>query len=476
MTFANLDYSSKRQLFLNREIRCVELTEYYLNQIEQNKDINAFISVFPEQAIEQAKLVDSKIDKGEAGALAGMVLGIKDLLVMTNGTTTCGSKILHNFKSPYNATVIEKLSQQDAIFIGKTNMDEFAMGSSNENSYFEPVRNPHDKTRVPGGSSGGSAAAVAADLCMGSLGTDTGGSIRQPASFCGVIGLKPTYGLVSRFGLVAYASSLDQIGPFSKNVADTALLLQVLAGHDEKDSTSANIDIPDYSALLGKDVKGLRIGLPKEYFTGGVNHQVSDQIQKVIKELEQAGAEVKEISLPHTEYAIAAYYIIATAEASANLARYDGVRYGYRDENVPDLESLYVNSRTMGFGNEVKRRIMLGTYVLSSGYYDAYYLKAQKVRTNIKNDFDKAFESVDCLLTPTSPTTAFKIGEKVDDPLTMYLSDVFTVSVNLAGLPGISVPCGKDADGLPIGVQLIGKPFDEPTLLWAADFIDKRFN
>ena len=474
MNISDLDYSSIKKKLTDRDISCQEITEYYIKNIERNKDLNAFISVFSDTAIEQAKKIDHKIEQGTAGKLAGLVLGVKDLLVMQGRKTTCGSRILSNFISPYSATVIKKLEAEDVIFIGKTNMDEFAMGSSNENSYFNPVKNPHDKTRVPGGSSGGSATAVGGDLCMAALGTDTGGSIRQPASFCGVVGLKPTYGRVSRFGLVAYASSLDQIGPVTKSVADTALLLKVIAGHDEQDSTSANKSVPDFSGYIDKDIKGLRIGLPKEYFTQGLQPGVADAVSSAIEFLKENGAEMKQVSLPHTEYAIAAYYIIATAEASANLARYDGVRYGFRDERAENLDDMYVLSRTNGFGDEVKRRIMLGTYVLSSGYYDAYYRKAQKVRSLIKNDFERVFEAVDCILTPTSPTTAFKLNEKVDDPLTMYLSDVFTVSVNLAGLPGISIPCGYDANGLPVGMQLIGKSFDEATILTVADFFEKH--
>ncbi len=474
MNINSLDYSSLRSLLIAREISCLEITRFYLQQIEQKKELNAFISVFADKAIARAKEIDIKIAQGTAGALAGLVLGVKDLLVLQNTRTTCGSKILENFIPPYQATVLNKLEAQDTIFIGKTNLDEFGMGSSNENSYFKPVKNPHDLSRVPGGSSGGSAAAIAADLCTAALGTDTGGSIRQPASFCGVVGLKPTYGRVSRFGMVAYASSLDQIGPLTKTVADAALLLRFMAGYDELDSTSANVLVPDYTSVAGQDVKGLRVGIPDEYFISGLEPDVSNAIDKTIQLLRDGGAEICNVSLPHTEYAIAAYYIIATAEASANLARFDGVRYGYRDEHAATLDEMYVNSRTNGFGDEVKRRIMLGTYVLSSGYYDAYYRKAQKVRTLIKKDFENAFKSVHCLLAPTSPTTAFKLHEKVDDPLTMYLSDVFTVSLNLAGLPGISLPCGMDKNGLPIGVQLTGKAFDEQMILRFASFLEKN--
>lgn len=474
MELKNVDFTSFQRELKNGHITCREMTDYYLQNIESHSEWNAYISVFAEKAREQADAVDAKLKKGEAGPLAGFALGIKDLIALEQGTTTCGSKILSNFKSPYNAFVMQKLLAEDVIILGKTNMDEFAMGSSNENSWFGPVKNPRHPEHVPGGSSGGSAAAVAGDLCMASLGSDTGGSIRQPASFCGVVGLKPTYGRVSRFGLVAFASSLDQIGPITKTVADSATLLQSLAGYDDRDSTSANVPVENFSASLGKDVKGLKIGLPKEYFAEGLQPEVKQTIEQAVQLLQGNGAEIVDVSLPHTEYAIATYYIVATAEASANLARYDGARYGVRAENVVDLEDMYVRSRSEGFGEEVKRRIMLGTYVLSSGYYDAYYGKAQKVRSLVKRDFETVFESVDCLLTPVSPTTAFKLDEKVDDPLTMYLSDVYTVSVNLAGLPGISVPFGRDQGGLPVGVQLIAKPFDESTLFQVADFLEKQ--
>jgi len=474
LDLTTLGYQEIKNKLAAGETTCQELTQNFLENIDKGAQLNAFISIFRDRSLEAAAEVDQKIATGQAGKLAGMVMGIKDIIVIKGQRTTCGSKILSNFISPYDATVIQKLRAEDAVFIGKTNLDEFAMGSSSENSAFGPVRNPRDPNRVPGGSSGGSAAAVGADMCTTALGSDTGGSIRQPASFSGVVGLKPTYGRVSRFGLVAYASSLDQIGPFAKTVADAALLLEVIAGHDANDSTSANLPVPSYQQSLGKDVKGLSIGLPREYFSSALDSEVADSIQKSIDLLRQAGAEIVEISLPHTEYAIAAYYIIATAEASSNLARYDGARYGVRDENARDLEEMYNLSRTKGFGEEVKRRIMLGTYVLSSGYYEAYYRKAQKVRTLIKRDFEQAFQKVDCLLTPTAPTTAFSLGEKVDDPLTMYLSDIFTVSLNLAGLPGLSLPCGTDSRGLPIGLQLIGKPFDESTIFRVADFVEKN--
>jgi len=474
LDLVELDFFTTREKLATREISCKELFETYLQRIDKGAHLNAFISVFPENGRKRADEIDRKLASGKAGKLAGMILGVKDLISVRDELTTCGSKILSNFVSPYDATVIRKLNAEDVIIIGKMNMDEFAMGSSNENSFFGAVKNPLDVDRVPGGSSGGSAAAVAGNLCMAALGSDTGGSIRQPASFCGVVGLKPTYGRISRFGLVAYASSLDQIGPVTKSVADTALLLEVMSGGDKLDSTSAHVAVQKFTAALGQDVKGLKIGLPKEYFSEGLDKQVADAVSLSADILKSAGAEIIEVSLPHTEYAIATYYILATAEASSNLARYDGARYGYRVPDVVDLEDMYVRSRTEGFGAEVQRRIMLGTYVLSAGYYEAYYRKAQKVRTLIKHDFERAFQTVDCLLTPTAPTTAFKIGEKVDDPLTMYLSDVYTVSVNLAGLPGISVPFAQDRAGLPIGVQLIGKAFDEETIIRVADFLERN--
>ncbi len=472
MDYTQFDFLQCRDLLLNKEITCQELAEQYLQNINKGAHLNAFISIMQDQALEQAARIDQKIAQNNMGALAGLVLGVKDLIIMERVRTTCGSRILHDFVAPYTASVIQRLLEQDVIVIGKTNLDEFAMGSSSETSYFGVVRNPVDPERVAGGSSGGSAAAVAGKLCMAALGTDTGGSIRQPASFCGVVGLKPTYGRVSRFGLVAYASSFDQIGPLTRSVRDCAAIMNNLAGHDPMDSTSANVAVPNYLNALDKQVKGLVIGLPKEYFSQGLDEQVKISIDDTVKQLQRAGAVIKSVSLPHTEYAIAAYYILATAEASANLERYDGVRYGYRDTGAANLEEMYVKTRSEGFGQEVKRRIMLGTFVLSSGYYDAYYLKAQKARTLIKHDFEQVLSQVDCILTPTAPTVAFKQGEKTDDPLEMYLSDVYTVSVNLAGLPGISVPCGKNDQGLPIGVQLVGRPFDEATLLRIADWIE----
>ncbi len=475
MQFTDLSYTQLKIHLARGDTTCKELVEHHLNKINEGAHLNAFISVFGEKAVNRAAEVDKKIREKRAGKLAGLVLAVKDIVAMKGERLTCGSHILENFISPYNATVIERLEAEDAVIIGKTNMDEFAMGSSNENSCFGPVKNPHDLTRVPGGSSGGSCAAVAAGLALAALGSDTGGSIRQPASFCGVVGLKPTYGRVSRFGLVAFASSLDQIGPITRSVEDAALLLEVISGHDERDSTSAPLAVADFSRSVGKDVRGLRIGLPKEYFAKGLDEEVRTSIQNVIAMLKKNGAEFVDVSLPHTEYAIATYYVLATAEASSNLARYDGARYGVRAEGAKDLEAMYVLSRSQGFGEEVKRRIMLGTYVLSAGYYEAYYRKGQQVRTLIQQDFERAFERCDCLLTPTAPTTAFKLGEKIDDPLAMYLSDIYTVSVNLAGLPAISVPCGLDSKKLPIGAQVIGKHFDEEMILRVAGFIERNF-
>jgi len=446
-----------------------ELTRAALDAIGRlEPKLRAYVSVDADGALARAAELDERRRKGGSlGPLGGVPLAIKDNMVVRGGATTCASRILAGFVSPYDATVVERLRGAGAVFLGKTNMDEFAMGSSTENSAVAVTRNPWDTERVPGGSSGGSAATVAARLAFGALGSDTGGSIRQPASFCGVTGLKPTYGRVSRYGLVAFASSLDQIGTFSRDVRDAALLLGVIAGHDPLDSTSVDEAVPDYVGGLDGGIAGLRVGMPKEYFAEGIAPETERAVRAAVAKLGELGAEVVEVSLPHLDYAIATYYIICTAEASSNLARYDGVRYGHRSDGE-GVHDMYRASREAGFGAEVKRRILLGTYVLSAGYYDAYYLKALKVRTLIKQDFDRAFERVDCIVAPTSPTTAFRIGEKVDDPLTMYLSDIYTISVNLAGLPGISVPCGFDGNSLPVGVQLIGKPFDEPTLLRAA--------
>jgi len=457
-------------LLNKRQISSRELVESVFKRIEEVESrINAFVLTDKEKSLELADQIDAKRAKGEeVGPLAGIPVGIKDNLCHEHRPTTCGSNILKGYNGSYNATVVQKLLDSGAILVGNLNMDEFAMGSSCETSAYGPTRNPWNLDFIPGGSSGGSAAAVAADEVIMALGSDTGGSIRQPASLCGVVGMKPTYGRVSRFGLVAYASSLDQIGPVTKDVEDNALLLKIISGHDKFDSTSVNMDVPDYISLMRDSIKGLKIGIPKEYFVDGMDKEVELSIKNAIKQFTDLGAQAVEVSLPHTEYAIAAYYIIATAEASSNLARFDGVRYGFRSAESDDLIDMYFRSKSAGFGAEVKRRILLGTYVLSSGYYDAYYKKAQKVRTLIKQDFDKAFEKVDCIVTPTAPSPAFKLGEKLNDPLTMYLSDIFTISINLAGLPCMAVPCGFTARNLPVGMQIIGKPFSEDVVLKAA--------
>jgi aspartyl-tRNA(Asn)/glutamyl-tRNA(Gln) amidotransferase subunit A len=449
-----------------REVSAREATQACLDQIARvDGKIHAFISHNAADALAQADAADKLIASGVSQPLLGVPIAIKDVLAVKGQPLNCASKILGNFTSTYDATAIEKLKAAGAIIFGRLNMDEFAMGSSTENSAFGTTSNPWDVTRIPGGSSGGSAAAVAADECIASLGTDTGGSIRQPAALCGCVGMKPTYGRISRYGLVAFASSLDQIGPFTKDVRDSATLLGVMSGVDKRDSTSVAQPVPDYSKALTGDIKGLKIGLPKEYMIGGLDPQVKAAVDTAVQQYEKLGAEIVEISLPHTDYGVAVYYIIATAEASANLARFDGIRYGVRVEGADPLE-LYSKTRGAGFGDEVKRRIVLGTYVLSSGYYDAYYLRAQKVRTLIRNDFLKAFEKVDAIVTPTTPTAAFKAGEKSGDPLQMYLSDIFTISCNLAGICGISIPCGFTTNPkLPIGLQLLGKPFGEETML-----------
>ncbi|MHB8926147.1 MAG: Asp-tRNA(Asn)/Glu-tRNA(Gln) amidotransferase subunit GatA [Bacillota bacterium] len=451
------------------EVSAEEVTRMVLDRVEAvDGRVKAFLTVTPEAALAQARAIDAARRRGEKlGPLAGVPVAVKDNFCTEGVRTTCGSRILENFVPPYSGTAVRRLAEAGAVIVGKTNMDEFAMGSSNENSAFFPAHNPWDLERVPGGSSGGSAAAVIAGETVVAYGSDTGGSVRQPASFCGVVGLKPTYGLISRFGLVAFASSLDQIGPLTLDVTDAALALQAVAGHDPLDSTSARYDPPDYLDGIDRGVKGLRIGVPREYFGAGTEPAVEAAVRKAIDILTGLGATAEECSLPNTDHALSAYYIIAPAEASANLARYDGVRYGLRAAGAEDLTDMYAKTRAQGFGAEVKRRIMLGTYALSSGYYDAYYLKAQKVRTLVRRDFERAFAKYDVLAAPTSPTVAFKLGERAENPLAMYLADVCTIPVNLAGLPGLSIPCGDDR-GLPIGLQLIGKPLDEATLFRAA--------
>lgn len=449
----------------NKTISSRELTEHYLKRIEtHDKKLNSFITVTESEALKAAALADLKIAAGEHRPLLGLPLAHKDIFCTDGIKTTCGSRMLDNFIAPYDATVVTRLKEAGMVLIGKTNMDEFAMGSSNENSFYGPVKNPWDVSRVPGGSSGGSTAAVAAMLTPAATGTDTGGSIRQPASLCNVTGLKPTYGRVSRFGMIAYASSLDQGGPLAKSAEDVAMLMQAIAGFDEKDSTSSEEPVPDYLATLHHPLQGLRIGLPKEYFTDALSGDIGQLIDQAIKTYEKLGVQFKEISLPHTHLSVAAYYVIAPAECSSNLARYDGVRYGYRCKEPKDLQDMYCRTRSEGFGDEVKRRIMMGTYVLSAGYYDAYYLKAQKIRRLIQQDFNQAFDEVDVILSPTTPTPAFKLGEKAKDPVQMYLSDIYTIAVNLAGLPGLSLPAGF-VNGLPVGMQLIGNLFQEARLL-----------
>jgi aspartyl-tRNA(Asn)/glutamyl-tRNA(Gln) amidotransferase subunit A len=449
----------------SKKISSVELTQYYLDRIKQfNPELNCFISITEDYALKNAKESDAKRAQGIVGPLTGIPIAHKDIFCTDGIKTSCGSKMLDNFIAPYDATVIKNFKNAGTIMLGKTNMDEFAMGSSNENSYYGPVKNPWNTAYVPGGSSGGSAASVAAGLAPAATGTDTGGSIRQPAALCNISGLKPTYGRVSRYGMIAFASSLDQGGLFAKSAEDIALLLNTMASFDEMDSTSVNEPVPDFTASLNDSVKGLRIGLPKEYFSEGLNSDVAKTIENAIKEYEKLGVVIQEISLPNTFLSTPAYYVIAPAECSSNLARYDGVRYGFRCENPKDLQDLYKRTRSEGFGSEVKRRIMIGTYVLSAGYYDAYYLKAQKIRRLIRDDFVQAFKKVDIILSPTSPTPAFKLGEKMSDPISMYLSDIYTIAVNLAGLPGISIPAGF-VNNLPVGMQLIGHLFGEAKLL-----------
>jgi aspartyl-tRNA(Asn)/glutamyl-tRNA(Gln) amidotransferase subunit A len=470
MELFELTIEKARRLLKTKEISSVELTRAVLDRISAvESKVDAFITISEKTAMKQAKEADQKIASGDWEALTGIPLAIKDVICTQGIPTTCGSKILENFIAPYNASVIQKLRQAGALILGKTNMDEFAMGSSNENSGFKLTNNPWDLTRVPGGSSGGSAAAVAADMCLGALGSDTGGSIRLPASYCSTVGMKPTYGRVSRYGLVAFASSLDQIGPLSKNVTDCAIVLKAIAGYDSADSTSVPQDVPDYTAALQKGLKKIKVGIPKEFAASeGMNPEVLAAVNDAVRIIEDLGAEKIEVSLPHTEYAVAAYYVIAPSEASSNLARYDGVKYGMREKNQNDMINMYRRTRSNGFGPEVQRRIIIGTYCLSAGYYDAYYGKASQVRTLIMHDFKKAFEKCDVLLCPVAPTPAFKIGEKVDDPLTMYLTDIFTLSANLAGIPGMSIPCGFSKQGLPIGLQLMGKHFNEEMLFKVA--------
>ncbi|NKI23453.1 Asp-tRNA(Asn)/Glu-tRNA(Gln) amidotransferase subunit GatA [Paenibacillus dendritiformis] len=475
MTLLDMTISQARQALADRQVSAAELTEASFARIAQTDGrVQAFLTLNEEGAKAQAKRIDERRAAGEAlHPLSGIPAGLKDNIVSEGMRTTCASRFLENYEPVYDGTVARKLKEADVVTVGKLNMDEFAMGGSNENSAFQATRNPWDLERVPGGSSGGSAAAVAAGQVSFALGSDTGGSIRQPASYCGIVGLKPTYGLVSRFGLVAFASSLDQIGPLTNNVEDAAHVLQAIAGYDPMDSTSAKVDIPDYAAALSGEVRGLRIGVPSEYIGQGVDPKVKEAVLAALKVYEQLGATWEEVSMPHTEYAVATYYLLASSEASSNLARFDGVRYGVRAEQPGNLLELYLQSRSQGFGPEVKRRIMLGTYALSSGYYDAYYLKAQKVRTLIQRDFERAFEKYDILLGPTAPTTAFRLGEQVDDPLQMYLNDILTIPVSLAGVPAISIPCGL-ADGMPVGLQLIGRAFDEATVLRAAHAFEQN--
>lgn len=460
------------------EITSEQITKSYFDRIkEKDPEVKAYVSLLEDDALAKARKIDEDRKNGKVvSKYAGIPIGIKDNMCVKGTKTTCSSKMLENFVAPYDASVIEKLNDEDLVYLGKLNMDEFAMGGSTENSAFFPTHNPWDLQRVPGGSSGGSAAAVAANIAPWTLGSDTGGSIRQPASLCGVVGLKPTYGLVSRYGLVAFASSLDQIGPITKDVTDSAILLNLIAGHDEKDTTSMDIAKKDYTEYLVNDVKGMKIGLPKEYLGEGINEEVKEAILSVAKKYEEMGAIIEDCSLDVGKYATAAYYIIACAEASSNLGRFDGIRYGYRTKKFDNLKDIYNNSRSEGFGPEVKRRIILGTYVLSSGYYDAYYKKAQKVRTAITNAYNELFSKYDLLLTPTSPTTAFKIGEKSNNPLEMYLADICTVPVNIGGLPGMSIPCSLDSKGLPIGFQLIAKAFEEEKIFRAAYTFEQNSN
>jgi aspartyl-tRNA(Asn)/glutamyl-tRNA(Gln) amidotransferase subunit A len=465
-----LTIDAARSAIQQRTTTAKALAETFYAEIEKDDpQIGAYLTLSKDRAFAKAAEIDALAEKGEPlPPLGGVPVGIKDVMVTRGVRTTAGSKILGNYIPPYDCTAVARLEAAGAVVLGKLNCDEFAMGSSTENSAWHPVHNPRDLSRVPGGSSGGSAAAVAADMAVATLGSDTGGSIRQPASFCGVVGLMPTYGRVSRYGLIAFASSLDHIGPLTKTVRDAAIVLRTVAGRDPMDATSAEVLVPDYVAELEKPVRGLKLGVPKEYFGAGLDPDVKNSVEAAIQKLAELGCEIVPVSLPHTKYAIPTYYIVATAEASSNLARFDGVRYGYRASDARTLSEMYRRSRDHGFGAEVKRRIMLGTYALSAGYYDAYYLKAQKVRTLLVRDFEEAFKKVDAIVTPTSPTAAFKLGEKVDDPLAMYLADIFTVTADLAGIPGISVPCGETKENLPIGLQILGKHFDEATILRVA--------
>lgn len=476
MNITELTVHELKEKLEKKELTSHEITKAYIEKIEEKeKDVQAFVTTLEKDALEKAEEIDKKIANGEiTEKLAGIPIGIKDNICTKGVKTTCSSKMLEDFVAPYDGTVMEKINSENLINLGKLNMDEFAMGGSTEHSYFHVTKNPWNLNKVPGGSSGGSAAAVAAGMVPWALGTDTGGSIRQPASFCGVVGLKPTYGLVSRYGVVAFASSLDQVGPITKDVTDSAMLLNIITGKDKMDSTSVERPNIDYTKALKNDVKGLKIAVPKELFAEGINEEVKESLEKAIETYKELGAEVSEVSLNIAEYALASYYIIACAEASSNLGRFDGVRYGHRAKEFNNLKELYRNSRTEGFGPEVKRRIILGTYVLSSGYYDAYYKKAQQVRTLVMNEFKSIFDNYDIILTPTSPTVAFDIGSKINDPLAMYLSDICTVSVNIAGLPGISIPCGVDKQGMPIGMQLIGNRFTEETLLNAAYTFEQK--
>jgi len=477
MSLHKLTIHELQEMLARRQVSAVELTRDVLQRIEKVEDkVRAYITLDPEGAIKQAEAADKELKEGTGGALCGIPLSIKDVLCTDGMRTTCGSRILENFVPPYDATSIEKLKKAGAVLLGKASMDEFAMGSTSENCAFGSPRNPWHAEYICGGSSGGSAASVAADECIASLGTDTGGSIRQPASHCGVVGLKPTYGRVSRYGLVAFASSLDQIGPLTKDVTDCALMMNVISGYDAKDSTSVEEEVPDYRKSLAEGLQGLKVGIPREYFVKGLDPEVEKAVKQGIDILREAGAETVEVSLPHTDYCVAVYYIIAPAEASSNLARYDGVRYGFRDKSSDTLLDLYKNSRSKGFGDEVKRRIIMGTYALSSGYYDAYYKKASQVRTLIAEDFKKVFEICDVLASPVTPTPAWKLAEKIDDPLSVYLSDILTISANLAGLPGISVPCGFSGTGLPIGLQIQSAHFQEEKLLRAAYNLEQRLN